>query len=59
MPPAMITACSSAMPTSYTRSGNFFLTSIRPVPSSIAAEIATILGSFSIIVISVFAKACE
>ena len=59
MPPAMITACSSAMPTSKTRSGNFFCTSIRPVPSSIAAEMATIFGSFSIMVMRVFAKTCE
>ena len=39
--------------------GNFFLTSIRPVPSSIAAVMATIFGSFSMIAISVFAKTCE
>ena len=59
MPAAKVTACSSAMPTSKTRSGNFFLTSIRPVPSSIAADSATIFGSFSIMAISVFAKTCE
>jgi hypothetical protein len=59
IPPAQMTACSSAMPTSKTRSGKRFLTSIKPVPSSIAAEKATIFGSFSIMVISVFAKTCE
>ena len=59
MPPAMMTACSSAMPDVEDAVRERFLTSIRPVPSSIAAEIATIFGSFSIIVMSVFAKTCE
>src|SRR5207249_1363473 len=35
-PPAKVTACCSAMPTSYNRSGNSFSNAVRPVPSHIA-----------------------
>ena len=59
IPAAMMTACSSAIPTSKTRSGKRFLTSTKAVPSSIAALIATILLSVSIIFVSVRAKTCE
>ena len=59
IPAAMMTACSSAMPTSYTRRGNRFWTSVRAVPTSIAALIATIFSSFSISSMSVRAKTWE
>ncbi len=42
-PAAKVTACSSAMPTSKNRSGKTFLNRFSPVPSGMAAVIATIL----------------
>ena len=44
-PAAKVTACCSAMPTSKQRSGKAFWKMLRPVPSSMAAVMATILGS--------------
>ena len=45
MPPQNVTACSSAMPTSNMRSGNALPNLSIPVPSGIAAVMATIFGS--------------
>ena len=43
-PPAKVTACCSQMPTSKKRVGNSWRKSPRPVPSGMAAVMATILG---------------
>ena len=46
-PPAKVTACPSAMPTSKNRSGHFFWKMLVPVPEGIAAVIATRSGCSS------------
>ena len=47
MPAAMVTACSSAMPTSKNLSGKRSANSLSPVPDGIAAVIAAMRLSFS------------
>ena len=56
MPAAKRTACCSQMPTSNVRSGNLFAKRSSPVPSGIAAVIATIRSSFAASSASVSAK---
>jgi len=56
IPPQNVTACSSAMPTSNVRSGCTLANLSRPVPSGIAAVMATIFGSRLASSINVSAK---
>ncbi len=55
-PPAKVTACCSAMPTSKVRSGNCASILSSPVPEGIAAVIATTFSSRAISVLSAFAN---
>ena len=58
-PAAKVKACCSAIPTSKNLSGNFIEKSLSPVPSRIAAVIATIFSFFSASSISFSPNALE
>ena len=55
-PPAIVTLCSSAIPQSKNLAGYFIWKLSSPVPSVIAAEIATIFGFLAASSVIVFAN---
>src|ERR1700722_10161897 len=55
-PPAKVTACPSAIPTSHDLSGNLFMKGSRQDPSDIAGVTTTSIGSSSPILTNCFPK---